>query len=144
MPFIYPTINVVSFCILPFANVNSFKKGENWREILHNSWSCTEIIATIVHYKAEIYTIVYEIWSWKSKWQSDISLTIMLDIHIAFSAHHLSVDEHPFKHILFWKRVSGFKGLANTDLHVLWNYARWTPMQVGSYLEAMHAKGVSC
>lgn len=37
---------------------------------------------------------------------SDISLIIMLDIHIAVSAHHLSasllpLDEHPFKHTLF-------------------------------------------
>lgn len=36
---------------------------------------------------------------------SDISLIIMLDIPIAFSAHHssashFSVDEHPFKHTL--------------------------------------------
>lgn len=41
----------------------------------------------------------------------DISLIIMLDIPLAFSAHHLlasllSVDEHPFKHPLMKKNVS--------------------------------------
>lgn len=60
---------------------------------------------------------------------SDISLIIMLNIPTAFSAHHssaspLSVDEHPFKHTVLRKRMSAFKGLANKDLHVLWNYVR--------------------
>lgn len=58
-----------------------------------------------------------------------VSLTIKLDIPVAFSAHHpssslLYVKERPFKYTLFCKRMSAFKGLANKDLHVLWNYVR--------------------
>lgn len=80
---------------------------------------------------------------------SDISLGTTLDIPTAFSARHssahpLSGDKHPFKRTLLWKRMSAGEGLANEDLHVLWNYVRWILMQVGSYLEAKHAKGVSC
>lgn len=64
----------------------------------------------------------------KDKIFSDISLVIMLDIPTAFTAYHispslLSIDEHQFKHIFFIRR-SSFKGFANKDLHVLWNYVR--------------------
>lgn len=46
---------------LHFAvNMNPLRKENRKRNTPSTLESCTEIIATIVHYKAEVFTIVYE------------------------------------------------------------------------------------